>query len=366
MNVKRLRTEIRTQLKLTRRNASRFAFSVIMPAVFLVFLGFAFGSTPPPSLAVVDEDGTEASQRLVDGLQEGDSLDVQIVKERLKLEDVETWLRGAPYAGLLWIHAGYGENATAAANASVLVLFVDADKGPVGDYLETTVRGLVAQASLEAAGAAAPLAIERRDAATGDLAYRDFLLPGMVGLVVLSSTLFGTVTTAASYRQMGVLKKLATTPLRKSEWILGQMSVQFIVALLGSMLLVAVALLAFQTRVHLSLVVFGIIGAGALAFAALGFVVAGLVRDAETATLVTNLLYLPMMFLSGTFFPLEKLPGWLELGARLLPLTHFVDGLRASMILEDTVAGLESLAILLALAAAFVFVGARVMDWSED
>jgi ABC-2 type transport system permease protein len=104
---------------------------------------------------------------------------------------------------------------------------------------------------------------------------------------------------------------------------------------------------------------------GAILFSGIGMTLAGLVSDPEAASGLGNAIAFPMMFLSGTFWSLDVMPGYLQAVAKVLPLTYFADGLRDAMILDNQAAALTNLGVTAAFAVAFIAIGAWATRWEE-
>lgn len=368
MNPRRVWSDLRASFTLWRRYPMRILIGFATPAVFMLLLGSTFGALGTSTLHVVDEDQTPESLALLQTLEGLDSLDLVLVAEPPPAADASDWMKRERAVGLLWIPRGYGEtlrgNATNA--SSNVVLYVDRDRGAAGPALQSAVDAALAQEALRARTGAEAIRTESRAVATGEIPYREFLVSGMIGLNVLSVSLFGMVGTTTAFRYSGLFKKLATTPFRKSEWLLSKLLFQPLVTLLGSIVLIGIALIAFQPRLAVSPLAVALIVAGSLAITGIGLVIATAIRDTELVGLVTNVVYLPMMFLSGTFFPLTSLPEALRWVAYLLPLTYLTEGLRATMVLGDQNVGATSLLVLVAVALVSLVVGSLLADWSQD
>jgi ABC-2 type transport system permease protein len=88
-------------------------------------------------------------------------------------------------------------------------------------------------------------------------------------------------------------------------------------------------------------------------------------HEAESATAAANFIMFPMMFLSGSFFPLELMPGFLQTIARFLPLYYVNEGLRAAMVLADHAGALRDAAMIGAFATVVFLVGVKTTRWQE-
>ncbi len=185
--------------------------------------------------------------------------------------------------------------------------------------------------------------------------FIEFFVPGIIAMAVMTASLFGSVNVNAELLQKGVIRKLSTTPITRIDWILSNVLYQFILAVVSTavMLLVSYAVFKVSLEINAWLVVF--VALDVFAFVGLGMILTRVAREAESASAAADALMFPMMFLSGTFFPVEMMPEFLQTFARILPLYYVNEGLRAAMIAVDHTAALKS-ALIIGAFAAVVFV----------
>jgi ABC-2 type transport system permease protein len=167
-------------------------------------------------------------------------------------------------------------------------------------------------------------------------------------------------------RQKGILRKLATTPLTRSEWLLSNIFYQLFMSMLSTACILAVGMGMFGLRPHINGYMFLFILLCVFSFSGIGMLITRYVREAESAQAAANAVMFPMMFLSGTFFQLEMMPAFLQTIAKFLPLYYVNEGLRAAMISLDSNIIMES-AIIVGIFGIAVFVlGIFLTDWKED
>ena len=196
--------------------------------------------------------------------------------------------------------------------------------------------------------------------------FIDFFAPGIIAMSVMSSALFGTVGMNTELRQKGILKKLATTPLTRSEWLVSNILYQMFMAMLSTVCILAIGIGIFDLQPHINLYMIMFILLNVFAFAGIGMLITRFVKEAESAQAAANAVMFPMMFLSGTFFQLEMMPDFLQTLAKFLPLYYVNEGLRAAMISLDMDIILES-AIVIGIFGLAVFVlGVFLTSWKED
>jgi ABC-type multidrug transport system permease subunit len=190
---------------------------------------------------------------------------------------------------------------------------------------------LVAQA--RALGSAEPKRIPVVMSSPGghqDGPYAAYLLPGLMGLNLVMIGVFFTGIVDVSLRAKGGYKRLATTPLPRPVYLGAQLCVRLIVVLLAGALLIVVGRIAFGIRNEGSyLAMAGLQLLGAVCFMSLGYVLASFAKTPETYNGIANLVFLPLMLLSGVYFSLDGAPAWLQRMAELLPLTPLLQVLRA-------------------------------------
>ena len=195
--------------------------------------------------------------------------------------------------------------------------------------------------------------------------FIEFFVPGIIAMSVMTSSLSGAVNVNAELRQKGVIRKLATTPITHGDWVLSNILYQVILAVLSAtaILLVSYAVFKVGLRVDGWLPTFIVLEV--FAFAGIGMILTRVAKEAESAMAAANAIMYPMMFLSGSFFPLEMMPGFLQKIARILPLYYGNEGLRAAMVLADGVTALRCSAVIGVFAAVVFVVGIMTTKWEE-
>ena len=161
------------------------------------------------------------------------------------------------------------------------------------------------------------------------LDYFDFVLPGMLAMGLMNFTMVGIAGSVARFRETKVLRRLTAAPVSPSAFIAGQVLARLVVALVQVLLLLGfgVALGGTVTGNPLWLLVLATLGN--LTFLAFGFAIAGRAPSVDAANNLAGLATMPLMFLSGMFFPLASLPGGIQRVAEVLPITPLVDAMRA-------------------------------------
>jgi ABC-2 type transport system permease protein len=195
--------------------------------------------------------------------------------------------------------------------------------------------------------------------------YIDFLIPGLLGMNLMGTGMWGMGFTIANARMKKLLKRLIATPMRKSQYVMAQFLSRLIFLVVEVTVLVAFGWLVFGVRVNGSILVLAILCiVGGYAFSGLGLLTASRARTLEGVSGLMNLIMMPMWLCSGVFFSYERFPESVKPVIRALPLTMLNDALRAVM---NDAAGLTKVMPQLAFLALWGIVtfaaGLKIFRW---
>ena len=372
----------------------------------MLIFGAIFSGNMQYDLAVQNKDGSATSAAFIKALNSTDALKVHMIDPN---QDADAYLKANQVTGVLIIPQGFGQTvqqdlALGAARPAAVVQVNSSAAGVTNAGAVAAAR--VSSQSLASSGSAnvtpasvilkvdqssssAPLVIgvvgniasdfnsqitgtkqvvgvENNDVLGSNYRYIDFIVPGIIGMTVLTSGVLQTVGMQTQYRNKGILKKLGTTPLKKSEWIISKMLYQAVVVFISAALIIVAAKLVYQVRFVPDVTTIGLIFAGTICFTGLGMIIARFVKDGDAATAAASSITMPMLFLSGTFIPIESMPDYLQAVAKVLPLTYLNYGLRDSMILGDSTSAFYKMCIVLIVGIVFLVIGTLITNWRED
>ena len=326
--------------ELTREPEAVF-WVFVFPIVLAAVLGLAFRSKPPEPLPVAVVAGPHADARLA-ALQ-GPDLKPTIVQE--------------------------SEASLALARGRV-VLVVSGGDTPSYTYDPTqpesrTARMAVDAALQRAAGRADAFTPARSEVTQAGARYVDFLVPGLLGMNLMGTGMWGIAFSLVVARNGNLLKRLIAAPARRSHLLGAQLTSRliFLIPEAGALLLFARYALGVPMRGSVLLLA-GVALLGALAFSGLGLLAASRPRTIEGVSGVMNLVMVPMWVFSGIFFSTERFPAALQPFVQALPLTALNDSLRGVM-LEGMgfVSLLPELALLAAWGTVSFLVALKVFRW---
>jgi ABC-2 type transport system permease protein len=230
---------------------------------------------------------------------------------------------------------------------------------------EDSPKGYLIEKLLLEASPAVPM---REPVSGAAVRYVDWLLPGILGMNMMFSCLFGVGYVVVRYRKSGFLRRLSATPVTAFEFGAAQVLSRLLLTVTVTALLYGVLALLVPFRNEGSVVVLFLVAvAGALAMISFGFMMAARFASEELASGAINLASWPMMLLSGVWFSLEGAPAWLQAAARALPLTQMLDAARAVLLdgagFRQVVPQLGWLALMTLL---FLAIAAAGFRWRPD
>jgi ABC-2 type transport system permease protein len=196
--------------------------------------------------------------------------------------------------------------------------------------------------------------------------YIDFLVPGLIGFSILISPMFSLVNISSEYKRIKFFKQLSLTPLTKMEWLASKVLFYVLLSAASFLLMVTVGVLVFGAHIALSPWLIPFLVLGPTFFASLGMLVGTVSKNTETASVVGNIISFPMMFLSGTFFPITLMPMYLQYLAHVLPLFYIIDGLNGVMIYSNYTQAAIDLIVVAAITIIVFVTAARLFKWRED
>lgn len=174
---------------------------------------------------------------------------------------------------------------------------------------------------------------------SGDQEALDVIVPGIAGMSVLSTTFSALAMNLVFLREQGVLKRMRGTPLPSGAYLTALAANAVTNAAIQVTIVVVSGRLFFGTgwpKDYVELVVFVVLGVAALA--ALGVAYSHLIPNFDSAPAFVNVVFLPVIFVSGVFFDAENAPAFLRDIGRALPLTHVIDGLKGALVTGSSLA----------------------------
>jgi ABC-2 type transport system permease protein len=356
-----IRANIIVSIKSFYREKTVVFFRIAFPVILILVFGTIFMERDNEvfELSIQDLDGTTSSQQLVAALDQSERFNITPVSPDA---DAKQYARDNHLNLVVIIPENFErslmEKIAADPFEAPVTLTQVYDPGAFGVTTKLGVLDMaLAKINQEMSGKPPLIVSESVSILKKKYRFIEFFVPGIIAMAVMTASLFGSVNVNAELLQKGVIRKLSTTPITRIDWILSNVLYQFILAVVSTavMLLVSYAVFKVSLEINAWLVVF--VALDVFAFVGLGMILTRVAREAESASAAADALMFPMMFLSGTFFPVEMMPEFLQTFAKILPLYYVNEGLRAAMIAVDHTAALKSALIIGAFAAVVFILG---------
>ena len=323
MRTKPTWTLTKASLKMWFRDRQAMFWTFFLPLVIMVIFGVLnFGALGRIDLGIVDLAENEASQGFVSILQAINAFDISRgdseAAERLALEDGERDL-------VIIIPADF-EPALTPVSLRVLYDAASSRETLVGQVI---LRQILDEMTFTFTGASRLFILDPEPVTSRNLRFIDFLVPGVVAMSIMQMGLFSVAFAFVQLKKQGILRRLLATPIQPTSFLFAQVFTRLVVSVLQTVILIAVAVLFFDVHLAgnpLAVLMLALIGGGV--FISMGFAISGWAKTEEVAAPIANVIALPMMFLSGVFFPREAMPQALQAVTDFLPLTYLAEAMR--------------------------------------
>ncbi|MFW7380289.1 MAG: ABC transporter permease [Oligoflexus sp.] len=304
-----LREQIKCRWREFRREPSAFYWVVFMPILWMVILGFAFSEPRPEVYGVGWVAESEGEQELLQAVK-----DDRLIRFRQgSMEELTTLIQRGEINLII----------TARPDEAVTFHFDPAN--PEAQRSRRYVNDILQEQS----GRSDPLMTQDQRVEARGSRYIDFLIPGLLGLSVMTSSLFGVGMTIVSNRKENLLKRYLATPMKPSDYVVSHLFGRGFVLVAEFVAVMLTGFLLFRFQVHGNYLSYIALAAlGAAAFTAVAILCASRTKSIPMISGLTNLITLPMMVLSGVFFSKNNFPEWLRSFSEYLPLTALNDGFR--------------------------------------
>lgn len=365
---RRIKINFIAQAKMFFRSPGSVFWTVAFPVLLILLFGAIFSNSGSTTytLYVQDMDGSEASQGLIDGFNQTRVLNIVMVDNGT---DADAFIKNGSISSFLIIPQGF-ENAFAPGSErqnATLELRID-NSSATALSVAAIVNSVVQSLNLHLANGTMVVSTSIQSVSEGSSRYNfiDFFLPGVIGLTAMTTTVNWMVGLQTRYRQNGIFKKLATTPITQMEWLTSLILWQIITVFLSVAIIMIVGIVMFDVHLRLDMISVMIIVFSSALFSALGLIIARFVKEEETGGVAAGAITFPMMFLAGSFFPLESMPDYLQVIAKVMPLTYVNNGLRDAMIFGNSSGAMYNLLIVVVLTVVLMIAGVAISTWKQD
>ncbi|WP_328954798.1 ABC transporter permease [Kitasatospora purpeofusca] len=338
------------------RDRSALFFVLLFPLMFLMLFGTLLKGASSPhakveqvgAVRVLDSVQGEARAGLEQVLTITKGDDEAAALEKVRKGDLDAMIKEGP-------------------DGKVVVRYSAADQVRSGS-VQGIVNSVVQQANQAATGKPPAFVMESSQVEDGSLKPIQFLTPGLLGWAVATGAVFGAALTLVGWRQKKVLRRLRLAPVSAGSVISSRVAVSVLTALVQTAVFLAVATTPFfglKLTGDWWLIV-PLVVCATVAFMSIGLLAGSIAKTEEAANGISQIIVLPMSFLSGSFFPTDDMPGWLKAISEALPLRHLVNASQSVLSRGGGVMdALPTMGGLLLFAAVLTAVSWKLFRWED-
>jgi ABC-2 type transport system permease protein len=358
-----IRTELSATFKVFLRSKGALFWTIVFPVLLIVIFGAIFSNSgvATHTVYVQNLDGGADSLNFIDTMNATHSINVITVDPDV---DASGFIKDHAVSSYLIIPKGFGQALTDPSGSVSIDLRLDASSS------SAAVAGIISNVAntfnLQIANGHEYVTMAASNAIGSNFGYMDFFLPGVIGLMIMQNSVYFISGTWIEGKTSGIFKKLVTTPMTRGQWLMAKLLFELVIIMMsiGVIFLTGALLYGVQMTMTWPALLMVILGSGM--FAGLGMMIIRFSGTGQSSYAALSAITFTMMFLSGSFFPLDQMPSYLRTVASVMPLTYVNNGLRDAMVYGNEGAALVSLAIVAVLFAVFFVAGIALTSWKED
>jgi len=368
--------DLQANIKGWLRSPGTVFWTVLFPILLILIFGaiFSTGDEIELDLVVQDHDESLISKEFVGTLKNITGLNIIILdkdkdpREYMQEEDKSALLKipqGLNLTLIEYIETQF--NPTKKFDNPInFTIYVNPSDQTTTSILRSIINSVIHQFNMNITGGQSIFGMDEESSISEDFGYIDFFLPGIIGFTIMTSCIYGSIERNTKFRKDGILRKLLTMPITHSEWILSKMLFMLFLSFISTSVILIFGILVWQISIKINLFVILLIISTSFLFSGIGMIIGRFVKEQETADMAGGAITFPMMFLAGTFFPLDQMPDFLQSIAQILPLYYVNEGMRNAMIYGDFDKTLYFTGFVLVFSAIFFIIGVFLTKWDED
>ena len=368
---------IKKELISLKRHPARLISILAFPIIMILLFGYGMGGemTDLPIVVVSQSDGNLTDLTL-DTIKSTETYHVVEVID--SLSDGKERVDSGEVKAAIILPSDYDDNSSKQKSVS---LYLDSSDQMASQILESSTQGIfyrlsnmvAAQTSVSTQNANVTPSLGHSlnnfkddislhiNRIYGNIKYIDFLVPAILGMTIMMSCMMGMGATIAGERETGELARLFMTPTSVSTVIGGKIAAKLLIELVRALILIFMAVLLFNVSIKGGfLQTFIVLVIGALCFVGFGIMLSARTSTQEDYAQISLPFSMPMMFVSGVFYPIETMPWILQKLAYIFPLTYLNDAMRGIMLKGQTLGDVWfDLVVLLGFTLLFFIVGVK-------
>lgn len=379
MNPKFILHDFISSIKTWMRSIGTVFWTILFPILLIIIFGAIFSGAGEVSyeILVQDLDDNDISEGFIDGLKEIEILNVTLVDDNVKIKE---HMLDQDKSVSLVIPKGFSESINKYIQSQMdptinlseeelpfnLDLYIDPSDQTTTSVIRNTIIYVLYEFNLNITKGEKIIGLHEESTVGNDFEFIDFFVPGIIGFTIMTSMIYGSIERNTKYRKDGILRKLLTMPVTRADWIISKMLFMLVLSFISAAVIISVGILVWGLSIEINIFFFILVVGTSFMFSGMGMIIGRFVKEEETADMAGGAITFPMMFLAGTFFPLEQMPEFLQTIARFLPLYYVNEGFRNAMIYGDVDKILFFTGAVCLFAIIFFIIGVVFTKWKED
>ncbi|MBO5150948.1 MAG: ABC transporter permease [Methanobrevibacter sp.] len=370
---------IKKELISLKRHPPRLVSILAFPIIMILLFGYGMGGdmTDLP-IVVVSQSHGDLTDLTLDTIKSTETYHVvEIIDDQDKAERMVD--KGEVKAAII-MPEDYDD--TNSSNQKAVTLYLDSSDQMASQILDSSTQAIFSRLSNMVASGSVTAVSQNSTASPsishqfnnfkddiglhinriyGNIKYIDFLVPAVLGMTVMMSCMMGMGATIAGERETGELARLFMTPTSVSTVIGGKIAAKLLIELVRALILIFMSILLFNVSIKGGILqTFIVLVIGALCFVGFGIMLSARTQTQEDYAQIVMPFSMPMMFVSGVFYPIETMPWILQKLAYIFPLTYLNDAMRGIMLKGQTLGDVWlDLVVLLGFTILFFIIGVK-------
>jgi ABC-2 type transport system permease protein len=363
VSLKRIFADLNVFRREYLRNRTGFFFALVFPVILILIFGaiFSGGSSGPITVYAQNNDSGPIGSGFLTAMNSTNVVQITLIPNN---QSLTKYLQDHSGGVGLSIPADFTSDYISKVPVNVTVYSAPSDTS--GTIVLGVTNGIVNAFNLHRVNGSAVLGLDSQNVISKSYSYIDFLIPGLVGFSILTSPMFSMVNISSEYKKSKFFKQLSLTPLTKGEWLTSKVIWYILISFIAFFLMILFGTEVFHAQIEVNAAVIPFLIIGPMFFVSLGMLVGTVTKSVESAGVVGNIITFPMMFLSGTFFPISLMPTYLQEFAHILPLYYLIAGLNNVMVYNNFSQALFDVAVLFVISAIVFTLAVRFFKWRED
>lgn len=332
------------ELKLNFRNKQAIFWRLVFPLMFITIFGlFNLDQPTTTKVFVIDEANNQMSQDIIKGFEKISFFQLEKSVKITDLSSAKDRLKQEKLNFILILPQELKNQSLPQAHPIALKVYYNEANVMTNQIALNALDQITAKLNAQAVNAPQLFSLEKEALTSKKIRYIDFLVPGIVAMSIMQSAIIGMAVYLTEYRQKKVLKRVLATPVSPKTFVAALVLSRLVLSILQILIILISAKLLFNVAVFGSYFDIGVITVlASVVFLNIGFIISRFSKTTAAAEGLSQVISMPMMFLSGVFFSTETLPSVVRVMVDKLPLAPTINALRSVILNGEGIMGVKN------------------------